>query len=101
MEGTKLSNLAGTTLPGSWKLPRPGETGYIQNTQTGVNGYLNANSDINIGPEVVEEALDVNNPGQLWKRSPDYDSGYFTLENPSPHFANLFLKRFRRKKSYI
>ena len=92
MDGTSLSNMAGNTLPGNWQLPSPGRTGYIQNTDTGVNGYLNANSNNVAHPIVVEEALDVNNRGQLWKRSADDGSGYFTLEkDPNPYFSSHFL----------
>ena len=92
MDGTRLSNMAGNTLPGNWQLPSQGRTGYIQNTDTGVNGYLNANSNNVAHPIVVEEALDVNNRGQLWKRSADDGSGYFTLENdPNPYYTDHFL----------
>ena len=92
MDGTKLSNMAGNTLPGNWKLPSPDRTGYIQNTDIGEYGYLNANSKNAPNLQVVEEALDVNNRGQLWKRSADDGSGYIILEkDPNPYFSSHFL----------
>ena len=75
--GTILSNKAGITLTGNWVLPSEGKLGTIQNTNTGVNGYLTTNGNTAAGSAVVEEAL---HDYVEWKRSYDV-SGYFTLSH--------------------
>ena len=71
------------TLPGNWQLPNADETGTVQNTLTGVNGYLTVNAKTAAGSVVVEDGLDPTDSGQQWKRSADDSSGYFTLRNPN------------------
>ena len=77
LDGTTLSNKAGLTLTGNWVLPLEGYYGTIQNTNTGVNGYLTANGNTAAGSAVVEDALHDNHE---WMRSVEV-SGYFTLKN--------------------
>ena len=79
MVGTILSNKAGITLTGNWVLPSEGKFGTIQNTNTGVNGYLTTNGNTAAGSAIVEAAQD-GSYDQLWYRS-HYHSGYFTLMN--------------------
>ena len=88
LDGTALSNKAGITLTGNWQIPNSGSTGNVQNTITGVNGYLSVNAKTAAGSTVVEEALDANDVGQQWERSVDDGSGFFTLKNPN---SGLFL----------
>ena len=80
---TKLTNLAGITLSGNWKIPDKGATGTIQNTDTGVNGYLSVNANTAAGSVVVEEALDKSDVGQHWKRIDNDEKDYLTLMNPN------------------
>merc|ERR1712156_792852 len=49
---------------------------------TGNNGYLSTNGKIEAGSSVEEVALVANDDGQVWERSANDDSGYFTLKNP-------------------
>ena len=86
--GTKLSNQAGVTLPGNWKLPALGTIGTIQNTNEKVNGYLSSDNRFAGGSLVLFEALNTTDKGQQWERIPDGTSGYFTLKKP--HYS-LFL----------
>ena len=83
-ETLTLSNKAGITLPGRWALPSAGTTGTIQNQDSGaLNGYLDTNGTTADGSAVFEEALHgAIEDGQLWERSADDSSGYFTLMNP-------------------
>ena len=82
MDGKKLSNKLGVTLTGNWELPSIGTNGTIRNTDSGDNGYLSTNGNIEAGSAVEEVDFDVNDGGQQWERSADDDSGYFTLKNP-------------------
>ena len=68
-------------LTGNWELPTIGTPGTIQNTDSGNNGYLSTNGNIETGSAVEEEALVANDDGQVWERSADDDFGYFTLKN--------------------
>ena len=86
LEGTTLSNQAGTTLTGIWQIPTVGTPGAIQNIATG--GYLSVNANTDAGSVVVEEALDSSDVGQQWERSANDGSGLFTLKNPN---SGLFL----------
>ena len=86
MEGTTLSNQAGTTLTGIWQIPTVGTPGAIQNIATG--GYLSANANTEAGSEVVEEPLGSSDVGQQWERSANDDSGFFNLKHPT---SGLFL----------
>ena len=116
MVGQTLSNKAGITLTGTWVLPpvewvfdfppiyekcpsSPEECekngavmvstpGTIQNTVMGENGYLSVNDNTDAGSVVVEEALDSSDVGQIWERSANDASGFFTLKNPN---SGLFL----------
>ena len=72
--GTKLSNKAGLTLTGNWKIPGEGYMGPIMNTDTG--GWMTANGNYAAGSAVVEGAQYASE----WKQSVEV-SGYFTLRN--------------------
>ena len=88
MDGEILSNNAGITLIGRWVLPTAGTTGTIGNKASGANkGYLDTYGNTAAGSAVFEEALHVmfdgsTDDGQLWERSDEDSSGYFTLMNP-------------------
>ena len=88
MDNETLSNKAGNTLIGRWVLPTAGTTGTIQNKGSGANnGYLDTYGNTADGSAVFEAALHVmsdgaNDDGQLWGRSDEDSSGYFTLMNP-------------------
>ena len=88
MDGDILSNKAGITLSGRWALPTADTTGTIQNKDSGTNnGYLDTYGNTADGSAVFEEALHVMSNGstdvrQLWERSDEDSSGYFTLMNP-------------------
>ena len=82
LNGTTLYNRYGITLNGSWELPMLGTPGTIQNRDTGEHGYLSTKGKIEAGSVVEEVAFVANDDGQLWERSADDDSGYFTLMNP-------------------
>lgn len=65
-------------MTGNWVLPSDGGFGgFIQNTDTGFNGYLTANGNTAAGSAVVEDALHDN---YEWIRSLEV-SGYFTLRH--------------------
>ena len=74
LDGTTLSNKAGITLTGNWKIPGEGYTGPIINTDTG--GWMTANGNFAAGSAVVEGAQYASE----WKQSVEV-SGYFTLMN--------------------
>ena len=68
------------------QIPTVGTTGTIQN---GAGSYLSVNANTAPGSAIVLEAvLDSSDVGQLWERSADDDSGFFTLKNPN---SGLFL----------
>ena len=52
MDGTKLSNLAGITLPGNWDIPYEGSIGNVRNMDT--NKVLGVNAT---GTGVIEDYL--------------------------------------------
>ena len=95
-----LSNLAGVTLTGHWKLPAEGEIGTIQNTDTGT--ALSSNVDIIDGDtgkatassgvveEIQIETGETDSPygnfNRKWYRSYVDGSGYFTLVHSSTYF---------------
>ena len=81
MTGTTLSNIAGTTVTGTWVLPASSATGTIQDSATGTNGYLSSNALTAAGSTVVKEARDTSDAGQNWFRSSSDILGYFTLRN--------------------
>ena len=84
LEGTTLSNRAGVTMNGRWKIT---DAGYILNDATGK--YLSINGNTDAGSVVDEEFFDhTHKSGQLWKRLPNVDSGFFNLKN---HDSGLFL----------
>ena len=63
MDGTKLSNLAGITLPGNWDIPNEGSIGNVRNVDT--NRVLGVTAD---GTEVTEDyLLHSGSPGQQWE----------------------------------
>ena len=74
-----MKNQAGVALNGKWQLPDGGKTGTVANTNSAK--YLSVNYATDPGSEVVEEALDTDDPGQQWQRSAEDSSGYFTLKN--------------------
>ena len=86
MDGGILSNKAGITLTGRWAWD--GTNGTIRNKDSGINkGYLDTYGNTADGSAVFEEALHVmfdgsTDDGQLWERSDEDSSGYFTLMNP-------------------
>ena len=85
MDGEILSNKAGITLIGRWALPTAGKPGIIRNKDS--NGYLDTYGNTADGSAVFEEALHVmfdgsTDDGQIWERSDEDSSGYFTLMNP-------------------
>ena len=88
MVGKTLSNMAGNIKEYGWVLPTAGTTGTIQNKGSGANnGYLDTYGNTADGSAVFEAALHVmsdgaNDDGQLWGRSDEDSSGYFTLMNP-------------------
>ena len=87
MEGTTLSNMAGVTLNGRWKIPSVDTIGYVLNDATG--RYLSINGNTDAGSVVVEDTYDhLHDSGQLWKRLANGDSGFFHLKN---HDSGLFL----------
>merc|ERR1712079_981929 len=68
-----LSNIAGTTVTGTWVLPA--------SSATGTNGYLSSNALTAAGSTVGKEARDTSDAGQNWFRSSSDILGYFTLRN--------------------
>ena len=83
LNGTKLYNQRyGTQQSGNWELPAVGTPGTIQNKDNGNDGYLY------IGPynDILESKFDTNVDGELWERSADDESGYFTLTSKSGEY---------------
>ena len=70
------------TLTGDWVLPFEDYSGTIQNSNTGVEGYLTTNGNTATGSAVLEGAYDDTyyDTTYYWKRSLEV-SGYFTLMN--------------------
>ena len=89
MSGNTLSNQAGFTLDGNWKLPEANEVGTIENADDTTKGFGVENDGMDAGTKVdVDENLNDNDIGQQWERSVNDNSGYFTLR--SPHSGYLF-----------
>ena len=102
LEGTKLTNQTGKWISKvNWELPEEGSTGYIKDIDRkmvlgAVNKErlmetMNCFKDCSInyalpskGSEVhfmVENSENINNDGQMWKRGPNDNDGFFTLTN--------------------
>lgn len=80
MVGTELSNKAGVTLIGNWKL----EGVQIRNADDATKGFGVVNDDTTAGTEVnFNEILSANNTGQQWKFGLPDSSDYFTIMNPA------------------
>ena len=91
MEEKKLSNKAGVTLTGNWKIALSKDSLYtISSTDKG-GRYLSvkANKEASTGYIVfLSQPKEDVGPDQRWEKSADDDSGFFTLKNPN---SGLFL----------
>ena len=99
MSGNTLSNQAGFTLDGNWKLPEANMVGTIENADDTTKGFGVENDGMDAGTKVdVDEILNDNDIGQQWERSEKDEDGYFTLKNPN---ACLYLSAFTSYKITI